>query len=254
MRRVDVTCPESRDLHPYFDDELDAGRREAFAAHLSGCSECSSELEMQKALRANLQEGPFRYKAPVGLANRVQSALGAAAPPHRPLRSWLAAAAMLLIGVAAGVIGTYLVMTSKSRPTVDLPRDLVAAHVRSLMAEHLEDVKSTDRHAVKPWFAGQVDFSPPVKDFKDQGYPLLGGRLDYIDERPTAALVYGRAKHIINLFIWPADGDGDAPSQALSRRGYNLLHWTRAGLDFWAVSDLNAEELGEFACLNRDSP
>ena len=122
------------------------------------------------------------------------------------------------------------------------------------MAEHLEDVKSSDRHTVKPWFNGQVDFSPPVKDFKEQGYPLLGGRLDYIDEKPTAALVYGRAKHIINLFIRPAEGEGDSVAQSLSRRGYNLSHWTREGLDFWAVSDLNAEDLGEFARLNRESP
>jgi anti-sigma factor RsiW len=252
-----VNCPESSDLHPYFDDELDEPRRAAFAAHLAGCLKCSRELETQKALRLAFQEKSFRYTAPASLAQRVQSALRAhsrSGSPKNRMRSWLATAAALLVGVGLGAAGTLLVTAEKSQPSVDLPRDLVAAHVRSLMADHLEDVKSTDKHTVKPWFNGQVDFSPPVKDFTEQGYPLLGGRLDYLDDRPTAALVYGRAKHVINLFIWPAGGGADSPARALSRRGYNLLHWTTDGLDFWAVSDLNAEELGEFARLNRESP
>ena len=119
------------------------------------------------------------------------------------------------------------------------------------MAEHLYDVESTDKHTVKPWFQGKVDFSLPVKDFKDQEYPLEGGRLDYLDDRPVAALVYRRHKHVINLFVWPATGSA-APPQAETRRGYNLLHWSQAGLTFWAVSDLNAEELAEFGRLQRD--
>jgi anti-sigma factor RsiW len=241
-------------LHTYFDDELDAPLRAAFAEHLPGCQECSSELEIQKAIRTGLQDASFRYRAPARLTNRVQAALRATAPARRPMRSWLAVAAALLIGVGLGAGGTFLAMTGKSQMGPDLPRDLVIAHVRSLMAEHLEDVKSSDKHTVKPWFSGQVDFSPPVKDFTKQGFPLLGGRLDYLDQRPTAALVYGRAKHIINLFIWPAEGEGDSAAQSLSRRGYNLSHWTREGLEFWAVSDLSAEELGEFARLNRESP
>lgn len=250
-----MNCPEAPNLHPYFDDELDEARRAAFAAHLAVCPECSRELEVQKALRAGFQGGSFRYTAPAGLAQRVQSALGAsrARRLRRPVRQWLAVAAALLVGVGVGAAGMYFATNRKPQTNADLPHDLVAAHVRSLMADHLEDVKSTDQHAVKPWFNGQVDFSPPVKDFKDQGYPLLGGRIDYVDERPTAALVYGRAKHIINLFIWPAEGDASTP-QSLSRRGYNLLHWTQSGLEFWAVSDLNREELIEFARLNRNSP
>ena len=121
------------------------------------------------------------------------------------------------------------------------------------MAEHLYDVESTDQHTVKPWFQGKVDFSLPVKDFKDQEYPLEGGRLDYLDDRPVAALVYRRHKHVINLFVWPA-ADADSPPQTTTRRGYNLLHWTQGGLQFWAVSDLNAEELAEFGRLQRETP
>ena len=123
MRRVDVNCPQSPNLHPYFDDELDAPRREAFAAHLPGCAECSGELEMQKALRTKLQEESFRYKAPAGLGRRIQSALGAAAPAPRP-RYGLSAAAALLLGAAAGVVGTYLAMASKPQPAANLPRIL----------------------------------------------------------------------------------------------------------------------------------
>ena len=252
-----MNCPESNDLHPYFDHELDAPRRAAFAEHLAGCPECASELETQKALRAGLQEVAFRYTAPAGLRDRVQSGLQAHTRPgssKNRVRSWLSAAAVLLVGVGFGAAGTFLGTARKPQPGADLPRDLVAAHVRSLMADHLQDVKSTDRHTVKPWFTGQVDFSPPVKDFTEQGYPLLGGRLDYLDDRPTAALVYGRAKHVINLFVWPTEGDADSPARSLSRRGYNLVHWRQGGLDFWAVSDLNAEELGEFARLNQESP
>ncbi len=252
-----MNCPESSDLHPYFDGELDERRQATFAAHLAGCSECSRELETQKALRLALQEKSFRYPAPAGLDHHVRAAHPAHTRPGSPknrMRSWLAMAAALLVGVGLGAAGTFLVTAEKSQRGADLPRELVTAHVRSLMADHLEDVKSTDQHTVKPWFTGQVDFSPPVKGFKEQGFPLLGGRLDYLDNRPTAALVYGRAKHVINLFIWPAEGGADSPARPLSRRGYNLLHWTKGGLDFWAVSDLNAEELGEFGRLSRESP
>jgi anti-sigma factor RsiW len=252
MRRVDVTCPESHDLHPYIDDELDEPRRAAFADHLRHCSECSSEWKMQKALRAGLRDGSFRFKAPAGLAERVRSALPTQAPPVLPMRPWLSTAAALLLGVAAGAGGAYLLTAAQPSTSADLPRQLVTAHVRSLMADHLEDVKSSDRHTVKPWFTGQIDFSPPVKDFKEQGYPLLGGRLDYVDDRPTAVLIYGRAKHVINLFIRSVEGEGEPREQTVTRRGFHLLHWTQDGLDFWAVSDLNSEELGELERLVRE--
>jgi anti-sigma factor RsiW len=248
-----VTCPETDDLHPYLDDELDPTRRAEFEDHLPGCPECRRELEGQKALRAGLHDGGFRFTAPAGLREKIRESLrpAATAPPRRTLTPWLAAAA-LLFGVLGTAIGGY-VLFNRSPAPADLPRELVSAHVRSLIAEHLYDVESTDKHTVKPWFQGKVDFSLPVKDLKDQEYPLEGGRLDYLDDHPVAALVYRRHKHVINLFVWPTSS-GDAPVQPSKRRGYNLLHWSQGGLNYWAVSDVNAEELAEFGRLQREAP
>ena len=129
--------------------------------------------------------------------------------------------------------------------------EVAAGHARSLLADHLFDVASSDQHTVKPWFQGKIDFSPPVKDLKEQGFALAGGRLDYIDGHTAAALVYRRRQHVINLFIWPANDAADSAVRTLSRRGYQMSHWIAQSLDFWAVSDLNADELGEFARLVR---
>jgi anti-sigma factor RsiW len=133
-----------------------------------------------------------------------------------------------------------------------LAREVAASHVRSLMEQHLLDVESSDRHSVKPWFLGKLTFAPPVPDLAEQGFPLLGGRLDYLDDRVVAALVYRWRQHVINLFVWPSAAGADAAVRPGEWRGYHLVHWSAGGLTFWAVSDLNAPELHEFARLVRE--
>jgi anti-sigma factor RsiW len=244
-------------LPAYFDGELDTARGRAFEDHLAACPDCTHELAALRDLRDALQDESFRHRPPAGLEERVHELLGQAGEPpglapSRPGRRWttrLAAAAAL---AAAVLFGASLTLAWRTPSSDDrLAAEVTAGHARSLLADHLFDVASTDRHTVKPWFQGRADFSPPVLDLKEQGFPLAGGRLDFLDGRTAAALVYHRRQHVINLFIWPADG-GESGAKALSRRGYNLTHWTAAGLNFWAVSDLNADELRDFARLVRD--
>ncbi|HWD21423.1 MAG TPA: hypothetical protein VHB20_19310 [Verrucomicrobiae bacterium] len=142
-----------------------------------------------------------------------------------------------------------LLSITVTRPSAQqqLARELVSGHVRSLQAGHELDVASTDQHTVKPWFEGKLDFAPPVKDLAAQGYPLMGGRLDYLTDRPVAALVFQRHKHVINLFVWPGDARDSAPAAGPAFHGYNLAHWAAGGMTFWAVSDLNEKELMDFA-------
>jgi anti-sigma factor RsiW len=219
-----------------------------------------------------LKETATRHRAPAGLHRRLTASLAEAeaeadatasaaarpsAAPATPaggrgrawwLTAWLRGAATFAAGALAGLLwAAYVAAPDAPAP---LPQEVVASHVRSLMADHLMDVASTDQHTVKPWFGGKLDYSPPVRDLAAQGYPLAGGRLDYLEQRPVAALVYRRQRHIINLYVWPA-GAAAAGVELLSRQGYNLTGWRRDGMQYWAVSDLNARELSEFAQLLR---
>jgi anti-sigma factor RsiW len=241
-------------LHPYLDDELGVAEAIRFEEHLAGCEDCQKARKQSLALRSALRGADLYYRPSQVLAARVNAAIRQASKTsseaHR-FTSWqfmaMAAAILLAIGLA-----TLFVLRNERRPEPEfLARAVVDSHIRSLQANHLVDMPSSDRHTVKPWFQGKLDFSPPVPDFSAQGWPLEGGRLDYIDARPVAALVYERRKHQINVFLWPAGDSGDEPMAQQSAQGYQVIHWTRARMTYWVCSDLNASELMEFAQLLR---
>jgi len=235
-------------LNAYFDDELAEPNRTAFEEHLVGCPECARELETQSELRVTLQDQELRFQPPATLAARIQGSLQPTVrtPTERRRGPVRMAAAAIVLGI--GLIGIGLLLIARVPSLEDrLAQETTASHARALQADHLLDIASTNRHRVKPWFQGKIDFAPPVVDLAEQGYPLAGGRLDYVDSRPAAALVYHRREHVINLFVWPSTMTGDAEVRTATRRGFSLCYWSREGLQFWAVSDLNIDELREFA-------
>jgi anti-sigma factor RsiW len=239
-----VTCPEvERLIDAYSDDELGPAEATEVDAHLATCPACHQRVATHAALRRLIRGVPY-YAAP----NRLRLAIATTRRPARVTPQRLAWAAMVIVAVSLGT-GT-IVRTARARrtavATAALAQDVVASHVRALMGPRLLDVRSSDQHTVKPWFLGKLDFSPPVEDLAPLGFPLVGGRLDYLTGRPVAALVYQRRQHPINVFIWPAPDTGGAPTDARSLRGFQVRHWTRDAMAFWAVSDLNDLELDQF--------
>ncbi len=236
----------SKSLHGYLDGELDAVRAAEFERHLESCPQCLAELEAQESLRTSLQQARLRERAPRGLRKKVLRRLPKSASPARFAFSlswqWLAVAAALLIAASAlgwGVVSNRLAFSAQQQ----LSAEIVDAHVRSLQPGHLSDVISTDQHTVKPWFNGKVDFAVPVRDFADEGFPLQGGRLEVIDGKTVAALIYGRRKHEINLFVWPETTASDEAARSSTLRGYQLIRWRKAGMEYWLASDLAQPDL-----------
>jgi anti-sigma factor RsiW len=171
--------------------------------------------------------------------------------PKRDLRAWF----RFTIPVGASAAFAFAVTFALIQPRTDeMSESIVASHIRALQPGHLMDVVSTDRHTVKPWFDGRLDYAPPVKDLALQGFPLTGGRLDYLAGRPVAALDYRRAKHDIDFYVWPS-GSAARVSQVIGvHNGYNFIHWSQDNMVFWVVSDLNPGELGDFVRLWRAAP
>jgi anti-sigma factor (TIGR02949 family) len=235
-----MTCEQAaRDLDAYVDGELETDLAAALRDHLTGCATCHRQLAERQAVGRLVRGAPY-FSAPDRLRERVLEQT-ARSTSRRHIAVW-AAAAVLAISVGGGLT----LLRSSSRRADAVVEQVVDGHVRSLMANHLFDVQSTDQHTVKPWFLGKLDFAPPVIDLASRGFPLVGGRLDYLAGQPVAALVYQRQKHTINVFVSP-DRDATAASPSVrSARGFHVHRWLRDGMAFWAVSDLNDVELTQF--------
>ncbi|HSS46769.1 MAG TPA: anti-sigma factor [Burkholderiales bacterium] len=247
-----MNCDETRNLmHGYLDKEIDLVRAMEVEKHLEGCAECKALYSQETAVQSTIRERASYYAAPKYLEARIRAALpkpGKKAMVFRqPNLNWLSFAASM----AFAVVITWGVALNFNAASEDerLTEEIISDHVRSLMANHLSDVASSDQHTVKPWFNGKLDFSPTVIDLTTQGYVLVGGRLDYLNNRPVAVLVYRHRKHFINLFIWPEESREKSLVRTKTKQGYNLIHWKDSGMVFWAVSDLQENELMQFASL-----
>lgn len=265
-----MNCEQATELMDgYLDGELDAITNQEIERHLSDCDKCAQAYELQRDLVRAVESGAPYHKAPAELRQSIQSSLRAQInrqplgnfsdekharvfgrtserPPmvFTPQWSWLALAAVI---IAAAIVAVNVVPRWRSNSGDQfLATQLIASHVRSLMASHLTDVESSDQHTVKPWLDTKLDFAPPVFDLTNDGFPLIGGRLDYIENRPVAALVYQRRKHFINLFIWPAESVMTVADKTISHQGYQLVHWIDGDFNYWAVSDVNAADLQAF--------
>jgi len=268
-----MNCEEATKLKDgYLDGELDPITSQTIEQHLRECPKCDQAYKTHGSLIRAIGNATPYFKAPAELRERIQSSLrdeiaelptrnvARDAQPLFPRRqprprailwetswNWLALAAAIIF---AAIIALTLVPRLQ-RPGADqfLATQLIASHVRSLMASHLTDVASSDQHTVKPWLDAKLDFAPPVVDLSSEGFPLVGGRLDYLDNRPVAALIYQRRKHFINLFVWPAGAGTERAMKTISRQGYQLLHWIDSEFNYWAVSDISEKELQEFKQL-----
>ena len=231
-------------LHALIDGELDAGHARELEAHIAGCAGCAAQLREFQELRKSMKPASLRYTAPAGLRGRIEGKL----PALRAGASRRSVVKGFAFGAAASAIAAsgVLVMVMRTDDDRRVLGDVVSAHLRSLQAQHLIDVQSSDQHTVKPWFNGRLDVAPPVADLTAQCFTLLGGRLDYIDAKPVAAIVYRRRVHIINLFCAPAPGATNRAAVMQSLQGFNVRRWRDNGLNLWAVSDIGPDELMEF--------
>ena len=252
-----MNCDQAKPLiGPYADGELDAAGILELEQHLGTCPACALAWRNVQNLQKAVKQDALFFTAPPELRRRVKAELLAQVENQRERKfwnwNWLTASAT----ATSAVCFVLLLAVTLARPSAQerLTHELVSSHVRSLMANHALDIASSDQHTVKPWFDGKLDFAPPVKDLAAQEFPLLGGRLDYLGGHPVAALVFQRHKHVINLFIWPTKDPDTKPATLAPMQGYNLIHWSETAMTFWAVSDVNANELLEFSKAWSSSP
>ena len=246
-----MDCREAEGLlGAYYDRELEPAVLTSVRDHVATCAACHRRLANVESLGRMIRRVPY-YQAPEALRARLAQGRTRSTAASHPL-AWAAVAVM-----AASLAGSIWFVRSSARAarTIDrvdaVAQEVVSSHVRALMGEHLFDVRSTDQHTVKPWFLGKLDFSPPVTDLARAGFPLTGGRLDYVAGRPVAALVYTRGQHTINVFVWPDAPDAVRSPDPRTIRGFHVRQWTHGGMSHWAVSDVNDAELDQFALALR---
>jgi anti-sigma factor RsiW len=247
-----MTCEESEILlHALLDSELDAGHAREVEAHVAACPRCGVQLSQLRAVHTEMSAPQLRFSAPANLRARIEAMVPAARASATVVPYPVASRRTLLKGFALGsalsgaLAASLMIAVIRSDQDQRIMGEVVTAHLRSLQVEHLTDVQTSDQHTVKPWFNGRLDVAPPVVDLTAQGFTLLGGRLDYIGERAVAAIVYRRRNHVLNLFVAPG-ASSEREVNAETVQGFNVKSWSDQGLNFWVVSDINAEELQEF--------
>jgi anti-sigma factor RsiW len=239
-----MTCDEAEILlHALIDGELDAGHAREVEDHITGCPGCAAQVKAYREMSRTIAGADLRYAAPPLLRRRIEAALPQARVPNRRavLRGFAMGSAVSAIA-ATGLVAIVLRGDDEAR----IQSEVVSAHLRSLQAGHLTDVLSTDQHTVKPWFNGKLDVAPPVVDLTAQGFTLIGGRLDYVDARAIGAIVYRRRAHVINLFVAQTASAERQAARIETIQGFNIRRWSERGLNYWAVSDLAADELADF--------
>ena len=245
-----MTCPELMRVQACFDGEANAVEALAMEQHVAGCAECASMRDQFLAVRLALRQDATYYRVDKALRRQLGRALDTDDPAKTAWRHgfsriawstrqfWTGAASGALVTGAAAALAFFLAMPLSSSALVN---DALSAHLRSLMANRLVDVISSNHHTVKPWFAGHADVSPAVAEFSHEGYSLVGGRVDYLDGERAAVVVYRHGAHIINVFAWPYRGE-TLPS-ATTRNGYHLVFWHAGNLAYCAISDTALDEL-----------
>src|ERR1043165_2713595 len=239
-------------MHGYLDGELDPSANRQFEQHVGECPSCSKALAEQQTMRTGMKSDSLYFKAPTRLQDRLRASLqekSNARPGRFPWR-WVAVAACVAFCIGLGFLMAQFASTPSGHER--LTYEVASAHIRSMQAKHIVDVEGPDNHVVKPWFNGKLDFAPPAPNLEKEGFPLVGGRLDYLNGRPVAALVYKRREHLINLFVWPSAASGSSDFERELRQGYHLVHWSKTGMNYWLISDLDPTELSALAQRLRD--
>jgi anti-sigma factor RsiW len=241
-----MTCAETEILlHALLDGELDAGHARDVEAHLEGCPRCGAQLRAYRGMQQAMSAAQLRYTAPMSLRRRIEMTLPSA-PRRASSRRSVLKGFVMGTALSTALAASLFIAVIRTDQDQRVLADVTSAHVRSLQGDHLTDVQTSDQHTVKPWFNGKVDIAPPVVDLTAQGFTLLGGRLDYIDGKAVASIVYRRRTHVINLFVTQGTASEGHGAKLDTMQGFNIRRWSAQGLEFFAISDVNAEELQEF--------